>query len=254
MRGYINKLLREGLLNEALPDVNSDVDLIYDKYFRDDISNIKAFNMVDKDMFSRGNTDTSIFKSEVCVKAHELNPCTIYINHGGNNYSPVNKFINLSVHMGALGQVLDYGGDLSLAASNIDEDSRGRFLSEFTESKIKGSIHHELLHWVDDTLNNQHIKKTLEKASEVGVDKYFKGKNINMSKLEIQGQMGNIAQLKKRFGDDWDILSFKDLIDISPTIGTIYDNLSDDDRVKWVRDLKTRMYREGLLGKNMRNW
>jgi len=254
MKSIIVKLLREGLLNEALPDVNSDVDLIYNKYFRNDISNIKAFNMVDKNMFSRSVTDTSILRSDICVKVHELNPCDIYINHGGNNYSPINKYINLSVHMGALGLVLHYDGNLNSAANSVGENMRNGFLSEFTERKIKGSIHHELLHWIDDTLNNKHLKKRLDKANEVGVNKYFKGKDINMSKFEIQAQMGNIIQLKNEFGGDWDIISFKDLINLSPPLGNIYNKLSGDDRAKWVRDLKTRMYREGLLGKNMRNW
>jgi hypothetical protein len=250
---FIKKLLREGLLTEALPDIYGDVDLIYDKYFREDISTIEAFGRVSGDMFKRTSSDTSILKSDICVKAHELNPCEISINKVGNSYSPINKVINISVNTGALGFVMKYDGNLDYASDMVEDDKRNKLLNEFTESKFKGSIHHELLHWVDDTLNNRHINKKLDKASEVGRDKYFKGKDVNMSKFEIQAQMGNIMQLKKRLGDNWDYITFKNMIDLSPPLVVIYDRLNGDDRDKWVRQLKTRMYREGLLGSKMFN-
>jgi hypothetical protein len=253
MKSYIKKLLREGLLTEALPDIYDDVDLIYDKYFREDISTIEAFGRISGDMFKRASSDTSILKSDICVKAHELNPCEININKVDNSYSPINSIINISISKGALGFVMDYDGNLDYASDMIEDNNRNKLLNEFTESKVKGSIHHELLHWVDDTLNNKHLKKKLDKTNEVGSDKYFKGKDVNMSKFEIQAQMGNIMQLKKRFGDNWDYITFKNMIDLSPALGVIYDRLNGDDRDKWVRQLKTRMYREGLLGRNMFN-
>jgi hypothetical protein len=41
------------------------------------------------------------------------------------------------------------------------------------------------------------------------------------------------------------------MLSYSPPLTSIYNSLSGDIRKRWVRDLKTRMYREGLLGKNM---
>jgi hypothetical protein len=41
------------------------------------------------------------------------------------------------------------------------------------------------------------------------------------------------------------------MMNMSVTIRVVYNNLPLKYRNRWVRDLKTRMYREGLLGKNM---
>jgi hypothetical protein len=46
-------------------------------------------------------------------------------------------------------------------------------------------------------------------------------------------------------------MSFDDLIKLSPQLNHVYTTLGYNDKKKWIRKLKTRMYREGLLGKNM---
>jgi hypothetical protein len=69
--------------------------------------------------------------------------------------------------------------------------------------------------------------------------------------MEIQGQIHNVKQLHNKYNDIWDTLTFSDLIKYSPTLRTISNELKGDIKTKWVRDLKTRMHREGLLGKNM---
>lgn len=48
----IRRILREELLNERLTDVDQDVDMIYDKFFRDDIEKLHKTNMVSGDTFS----------------------------------------------------------------------------------------------------------------------------------------------------------------------------------------------------------
>ena len=95
-------------------------------------------------------------------------------------------------------------------------------------------------------------KKTLEKALEVG-SKDFKGIPIDSTSLEIQGQIHNIKQSYRLYKDIWDTLTFDELKEIVPTIGIVSRKLGWDIREKWVKALKKRMYREGLLGKNMVN-
>ena len=48
-------------------------------------------------------------------------------------------------------------------------------------------------------------------------------------------------------------LSFFDMLNLSPSIGRVYNLLrvNQDNLRKWVRAIKTRMYREGLLGRKM---
>jgi hypothetical protein len=60
-----------------------------------------------------------------------------------------------------------------------------------------------------------------------------------------------IKQLHNKYSNIWDNLSFYDMIKYSPPLFLVYLTLKGDTKTKWIRDLKTRMHREGLLGKNM---
>jgi hypothetical protein len=227
------------------------VDLIYDEFFKKDIDHVEKYGTITKEMFQRGVFSTSELTSEKSVEAHKLNPCGIVINYGYNHYNFDQNIIAISINIGALGFVLDEGGSIQRAADSLQGTEQKSFLNEFTEHKIKGSIHHELIHWIDDTMNNRHIKKSIDRANELGKDKYFKGKNINTTKLEIQAQIGNIQELKNKFSGLWNELTFVAMVGLSPALNTIYKSLDGDEKTLWVRNLKTRMYREGLLGDKM---
>jgi hypothetical protein len=88
MKLLIKKLLRENLLSEKLTDVDTDVDLLYDKYFKNDIDTIEKTGLITRDMFEQFEIDTSILTSPDSIKSHELNPCVIKINPGLNYYNP----------------------------------------------------------------------------------------------------------------------------------------------------------------------
>jgi hypothetical protein len=253
MRDYIKKLLNEGLLSEKLTMVDDDVDLIYDTYFKDDIEEINRTGIVTEKMFKYSLTDTSILKSEEAMRAHELNPCSIHINAGKNGYAPLTKDIYVSVNFGAFEFVLDFKGDLSIAAEKLPSGThKNNFSKEFTLEKIKGSIHHELAHWIDDTFNNQHIEKRIQKQMSAGTSD-LKNIPVNMTKFEIQAQIHNVKQLHNKYNDIWDSLSFMDMIKLSPALNVVYNQLNPEQLKQWTRDLKTRMYRENLLGKKMAN-
>ena len=95
MKTLIRKLLRENILAEKLTDVDTDVDMLYDKYFKHDIDTIERTGFVTSAMFKQDEIDTSILTSPDCVKCHELNPCVIRINPGSNFYAPKNKVIGI---------------------------------------------------------------------------------------------------------------------------------------------------------------
>jgi hypothetical protein len=145
-----------------------------------------------------------------------------------------------------------FRGNLNNAIDNLDYQDAKRLKLEFTEDKIKGSIHHELTHWIDDTMNNYHITKRVNKAMELGTVN-FGGIPVNSTKMEIQAQIHNVKQLHNKYKDVWDNLTFIDMIEKSLPLMTILNSFSENEtiRTKWIRDLKTRMYREGLLGKKM---
>jgi hypothetical protein len=253
MKEVIKKLLRENLLNERLTNVDSDVDLLYDMFFKEKIDKINETGIVNRDILTLDTTYTDILESPESIKANELNSCVIYVNKNGNSYNPNSGIIMISVNRDAVEYVVDqHGGDLKVAILSLDIQQQNSLRNEFTEERIKGSIHHELAHWIDDTMNNRHIQKVINKARELGSGSLY-GVPINSTKTELQAQIHNVKQIYNKHKDKWDTMTFLELIHNSPVLNTISKQLEGDVRKKWVRDLKTRMHREGLLGKNMVN-
>ena len=266
IRKIARKQLREVLLQEALFDINIDVSFIYDRYFKKDIEYIEKTGRVRKEMFSRGATNTGELLSDASKSAHKKNPCTILINNSeykghSNYYNPFTSKISITLNENARKYMFDYINyknveeeEVELVAEKyFDGDIKNSFIQEFTEQKIKGSIHHELIHWLDDTFHNYRVKGELEKSKIIGREKYFKTKNINTTSMEIQAQMGNVQQLKNKNNDIWDLISFVDMIKMSSALKVVYKRLDFDERKYWIKKLKQRMHREGLLGANMIN-
>ena len=252
MKGYIKKLLREGLLNEKLTNIDDDVNLLYIKYFEYDVNELERNGIITNNMFLESKIDTSILKSPESIEVHKLNPCVIKINNGSNFYQPSTSTISISVSDNALSYVkIVSNGNFKQAINNLGNEKQKISLSrEFTEERIKGSIHHELAHWIDDTLHNKHIAKRLNKATELK-NRDLNGIPVNATKMEIQAQIHNVKQLHNKYVNIWDTLTFQDMLNYSPPLTSVYNNLNGDTRTKWVRDLKTRMHREDLLGKKM---
>ncbi len=242
------------VLNERLMNVDSDVDYIYDKYFKSDYDEIEKTGTLKNANFELYYIDTSFLKSPLAEKAHKLNPCEIAINKFSNSYDPANKRISISFPRHAVNFVKQEGGsnmDINVAASKINNGDSLK--KEFKESTIKGSIHHELTHWIDDTLHNNHIKKKLNKALERNVNKSKNNSPINAHYMEIQSQIHNIYQLNKKYKDTWNDMSFESMINLSPALSYVNNQLKGDVKKKWLKNIKTRMHREGLLGNNMMN-
>ena len=68
MRDKIKKLLRESLINERLTDVDSDVDLIYDRFFKTGIDKFESGEKLTRSFFMADITNTSILQSEESKK------------------------------------------------------------------------------------------------------------------------------------------------------------------------------------------
>lgn len=254
MKNLIKQLLRESLLTERLTDIDDDVDMLYNRFFKNTIDTIHETGQLNRDMFRMAIANTSMLRSHESKLANDVNKCKILMNgQHTNTYSPNSKIISLGFNNSILNFIIDkHNGDLSSAMKDLDEKNQARVKQEFTEHRVKGSIHHELAHWVDDSMNNRHIAQKVNTSGEF--DKgLLNGKPINASKMELQAQIHNVKQLHNKFSDTWDSMTFQDMINLSPSLSGISDQLEGPVKTQWIRDLKTRMHREGLLGKNMVN-
>ena len=251
------KGLNESLLTEKLTDVDDDVDMIYEMYFRKSIEEVERTGRLSVQTFEQTETDTSVLKNELCIKAHEINPCTILVNKGVNHYNPNTRVISVAANLQAANFIIQqHGGSIERSLQYLEPSQAMMLKKEFTEERIKGSIHHELAHWIDDTSNNQHIKKRIDKnilRHDAGEAQPFNNVTINAHYMEIQAQMHNIKQLHNKYSDQWDTLSFEDMLHMSPSLTSTHRSLPYSLKIQWVKNIKMRMFREGLLGKRMFN-
>lgn len=263
--------LNENLITEKLTDVEDDVDLIYDKYFKKDIDEVQRTGMVTNDMFKTDQTDSNILISKDAREANLMTlkkfkkPVTIFINKRFSNnidnfYSFKENIISIGISRDALEYALDnHGGDIQKAADGLPLKLKITFKQQFTEEKMKGSIHHELVHWIDQTFNKDSVSRAVDRYNMLVQKKKRQkkaaegsGTDINFEYIERQAQIHNIKQLYNKHKEQWDKLTFKEMLELSPALDTIYHMLGDKNlRDKWIRLIKQRMYREGLLGKNM---
>lgn len=249
-----NPNLNEQVLNEKLAELDLDVNRLYNHFFKKDIDEIKRTNIVTTNMFKSNSYNTSMLIEPQSIEGDKLNHCEILINKKlypnlSNFYKPSLNIISLSINFNAVNLALNYDGDINKAMQNLyPQKLQNSFLNEFSEEKIKGSINHELLHWLDDTFNNKHIYQKLHPKSK------FKLKNpyVDATKMEIQAQLGNIKQLKNKYQNSWNDLTFLEFINLSPSLTNIYGKLPQKYKVNWIKNLLSRMNRENLLGDNMK--
>jgi hypothetical protein len=258
IRNIVKSYIKDNkfLLNEKLVNIDDDVDSLYNKYFKFDIDEISKTGIITKQMFKRFETTTDILKTEEAIKANEINHCKIIINQdiqSSNYYNPFERIISISINKNAFDFVIDdFNGNLNKANENLEgTDLYGVLLNEFSEHKIKGSIHHELSHWIDDTINKKHIIKRLEKQIKIGT-RDINNIPINATKMELQAQIHNIKQFYNQHKNEYNELTLIDLFKKIPTLHTIFKSLKSPYREQWLKDLIKRMNREGLLGKKMR--
>ena len=247
------------LQEKILYDIEDDVEFLY-SFFKDDIEEIERTGMLKENMFPKRIITTAQLTSDKAKKANKINPCNIHINDFVGLftsyffYKPKQdnndiSIIGMRIHKNAFNLIIkDTKGDLNIASEHYSGIEK-----EFTSTKIKGSIRHELTHWIDDTFNNSNIKNILKNN---GVMKKMKHKgydNVNLLSFEIYAILQNIYQLKLDNSDIWDEITFDEMIYMINSLGSIKKNTSKKDFDIWKRKIKRKMYKEGILGKNMIN-
>jgi len=245
-----NKRINESVLTEALADVEQDVDYIYRKYFTPLVAKIKN-GRIDQ-IPSPVIISSEELVSADCKKANEVNPISIVIySQDGNYYKPEYKYIAIGFNPDVLTLIDIHGSLIDAMKQLVDNSQRQAFMLEFSESRIRGSISHELSHWVDDSLHNSHIEKKVNNPDPSAI------RNGRASKLlsdhEIHAQMHNIRELKNQMGPKWNRLSFDDMVKNSPSLSVIKtEGTANGWYDQWKHRVLKRMGREGLIGARMR--
>ncbi len=243
------------ILQEATFNLGQDVDLLYNLLFKDVIKNIHNEKWNGKYVMSHEPMTTAILKSKNARLAHAVNPMYIVTNRE-NVYDPHKSIISISINNSALDVIRAKDNSFEKALRYLKEyypEQARRFVADLTESRVKGSIYHELSHWLDDTFHNKHLSKMLTKAQNQNSSKVtMQGeRNVGLTKYEINAQIHSIKQMKRNYKKEWDMLSFNDMISHNASLMTISSKLNKADYNRWKKMLLKRMARENLLGIKM---
>lgn len=247
------------ILTEATFDLDTQVDYLYDAHFRDYCESVLRDEPVNLPKVAVVATTKDLPPSDLIRKANKLQTCKIKINDG-NAYVPDTALIKISVSIPAVEFLVNNDATLSQMVDRLRDTNTGlatQLETEFSASRVKGSIYHELSHWLDNVFHNQHILRKLHKAS---TDRIRRAHHLHpgvpdvmMSSYEIDAQIHSIKQLKRDYSHKWDDLTFDQMLSLNSTL-TLLNNESRQDGfgAMWRKKLKARMAREGLLGQRMR--
>lgn len=198
---------------------------------------------------------SSELPSKLSIAATQMNPVRIiigFLNHG--NYYDVNtKEIGISINRGAVGAL----GDTGLA--NLPELSTTYPIigQEFSRESLYGSVAHELCHWLDDTYHDNTVTSLLKKYKSI-----VKKKGVHYfsyaTNEEINANIQALVSLKRMVGaEKWDEMTITDMISLKPSLDNMFreaKKMSPELYNEWKKRFFKRMGREGLIGKNMREY
>jgi len=254
-------------LTEKTFAIDKDVELLYDKSGIEDL--FKAINRGDEDYvysflnsrYDKSSGETIFFKSTSAIlknrnskQAHKVNPVDIRIGSFfyGSYYDINKKVIQVSIHSSALDMImknrLDFGAMKFQLGVMFD-----RFKSEFSPASFKGTIAHELTHWIDDSLHNEFITKRVNKAKEKG--EQIKGNlaDVNHSNFEVNSQIHAMKSIRKGMKKkEFDKINWETFFKLKSSFVSNFKNFrTEDDYDKFVKAFVSRLHREKILPKGM---
>jgi len=247
-------------LTEAVFELNSDVDMIYDKAFKDIVDSIRSNSWNGVYNPPKLICGSATLTSPECEEAHELNPIIIRTDKNGNFYNPTEQYISVSMNLQAINHLMNYvtaDNPIKRALAPLPMHQRHRYISEFSPERIKGSIHHELAHWIDDTLHNSHIRNRINVAHELpnkrGIKHFNQGEeDVDLSKFEMNSQIHAMMQIRRADTEMWDLYSFEEMLHQNSSLAYIAERLRKMGKYEqWKKYLLKRLARENLLGQEM---
>jgi len=251
-------------LNEKTFNINKDVDFIYKNYFKKHIDLFKKgdgsefVHDGEKVNWRYGNITSDKLPSK---KAHDASLMNlVYIEMGvfdsSSYYEPFKKHIRLTLNKSAVNLLNTYK-TIDAVKDLLKPSEYKRWYGEFGETGIKGTIYHELSHWMDDTFHNKHITNKLIKAKESGTRDALTNKGaVNLSIFELDAQVHAIKQLKRTYKKIWDDVTWEFIVQHKSSFDVVFMNLknvSKKDKEDYIKRLYKRLNREKLLGKSLIN-
>jgi len=245
-------------LTEAMFDVSQDANWIYENYFKEYANSIVdgTWNL---ELPKPIVIPSAKLKSPDAQKATAINPVNIYLYDRvvtGNEYQPLKHAIYINLGKNAI-KFIQQNDGLKHALVQLSTASAKQMQTELTPARIKGSISHEISHWIDDTLHNNHLRNMINTAMHSsGKDRikavYQGNPDVALTSYEINAQIHAIKELKIHNESMWDVFDFDDVVDLNASLASIRNTLRKFGLYnKWKRKILQRMAREGLLGKYM---
>jgi hypothetical protein len=277
-------------LSEALIDVDrKDLDMIYapiKKLYKDlqTIWKDKSISASEKqkrfqetmsrhkrgDLFSVVKTfNSSQLKSETAKQANKINPIRIEVY----NVLPPNisNSYNMQTKVIMVGLPHSVWEAMTHRLESVPQMQLAMLANETSDVRLLSTIRHELTHWLDDSLHNQHLLKkftkfnndvkairqadrdmvTTRNAIDASYKKHItKGENdIYLTAIEITPYVNQIAELKRRIGSKkYDKLTWAEIMTYMPSL----EGTNRRHGAKFRRIIFSRMAREGLITKNLR--
>jgi len=277
-------LRHRSYLTEAVFDIQMDVDWLYEKsglsrlegaLKTGDIAKIEqAFSWIFKKRILL-RTDSSKLRSVAAKRAHEINPVSILVQK--KNYAPVYRPPQRERVRNRQTGAVSLRGELKPGSIEINVPSSfikiiqtaiqrrddayidkrlvhpQIFRKMFEAGSLKGTIAHELSHWVNDSLNNWAVSIENVRRKRDGLD------DSNQMQAELDAQIHNIAQIKHSLGDAYEAFTWTDLFQTENSLTSNFQvfhrgkpiTLGPKDFDKMMRRFAQRMRREGLLTKPM---
>ena len=249
---------------ESTHFLKDDVEMLYDKYFKSMVNNIKkgTLNKKEGKDFKLITISSDDFKNKASIEAHNINPIKINIGvfYNGNNYLPLKSEINLSLHFEVVDVFLYNSEQKELIESEGTEDLK-RYNITLSSMSIHGSIYHELSHWVNDSLHNSHLYKKIKKAKskkDIMKHVYDDKSSPLLSKVEIDAQIHSMLILYDLYKKEWESFTLIDIFRKFPSLIVpfqhLYNNYNKDKKQFYLyqKDFFKRLDRENLLGRNMK--
>jgi endonuclease I len=287
------KLFKEFLVEKLIDVDKKDIDMVFaplKRLYKDlqavwkkhGVLSVEELEKQFKEVVSRhvvgGSVNHKVIKtfssgqlsSAAAQQAHKINPIKIKVYailpHGASNsYNMLTKEI-------VIGLPLSVWEAMAYRLNHIPHHQLAMLTNETSDIRLLSTIRHELTHWLDDSLHNQHLNKKfsrfnadLQKIKQAdgdivstrnAVDASYKKhvtkgeEDIYLTPLEITPFVNQIQELKRRIGDKkYDKLTWADIMTYMPSL----DGLNRRYGAKFRKLMFTRMARENLLTKNLRN-
>ena len=193
--------------------------------------------------------------SEFSKKANIANPISIVVGDFVNSYDPIHKKISLNINS----EFINYFGEEGVNGEKYKLSilTHPHLAFELDEYSIKGTIYHELAHWLDDTILDSRLKKEIENNFK----KYKKNGEIDYTFLhyysapEINAIIHAIKALKQKYSQaQWDTRTFEELLKQKANSFGLLNKVMEKGKNmygRWMKKFINRLAREQLLGIKM---